>query len=138
MVLIPVSYAGYFILKILGIPITYSGPNGILGYCEYHLSNAVLEITFGCTGIFALFILLSGIIAYPASLKLKGAGFFIAVVLFYIYSVLRLIIISLFGYIYPESLSFIHSYLMEVCNIGFILFVYIIWIRYVEKTGETI
>lgn len=137
-ILIPVSYTGFLILKILSIPIEFVGPVGIPGFCEYHLSNTVLQVTFGCTGIFSLFILLSGIIAFPGSLKSKGIGFIVAIPAFYLYSIFRLVIISIFGYLCPDSIKFVHSYIMEICNIAFILFVYVFWIRYVEKVAKTV
>ena len=137
-VLLPISYTAYFILKVLSIPAVIYGPLGMPGYYEYHLPQAVLQVTFGCTGIFVLFILLAGIIAFPSSLKSKLVGLTISLPSFFVYSIVRLVIMGIIGNSFPAKLDFIHSYLMEVTNIIFILLVYIIWIRYVEKTPKAI
>ena len=137
-ILVPVSYAGFLILKRTGIPVMFDGPIGFPGYCEYQLPHTTLQVTFGCIGIFVLFILISGIIAFPSSFRSKGIGLLIAIPAFYFYSMFRLVIIGIVGNWFPEYIDFVHSYLMEIINVGFILFVYVIWIRYVEKIAQTI
>ncbi|MCL5019224.1 MAG: hypothetical protein M1426_01940 [Patescibacteria group bacterium] len=138
LILMPISYTGFLILKVIGIPITFLGPVDVPGFCEYRLPQSILQVTFGCTGIFALFILLSGIAAYPVPVQLKAIGMLIGIPAFYVYSILRLVIIGGIGYWYPGAIDFIHSFLMEIINVAFVLFVYMLWIRYVEKTTVTI
>ena len=138
LILMPISYTGFLILKGIGIPVTFLGPVDIPGFCEYRLPQSILQVTFGCTGIFALFILIAGIAAFPGSLRSKGIGMLIALPVFYVYSILRLVIIGGIGYWYPGAVDFVHSFLMEIINVAFILFVYFLWIRYVEKTSLTL
>jgi len=137
-VLYPISYGGFLVLKVIGIPVIFDGPFGEPGFFEYQLPYTVLQITFGCAGIFALFILLAGIIAFPCLLKLKCIGIILSIPCFYMYSIFRLVFIGIIGYLFPSLLNFVHSYFMEIINIVFIMFVYIIWIRYVEKTSKTV
>ena len=137
-VLVPVSYVGFLILKITGIPIIFNSPTNITEFCEYQMQNAVLQVTYGCTGIFALFILISGIIAFPCSLRLKGIGILLSVPSFYLYSILRLVFIGIIGNFYPSFLNIFHSYVMEIVNIVFVLLIYIIWIGYVEKSAKAV
>ena len=137
-VLVPISYSAYTILKIACIPITFSGPSGSLGFCDYILPDSVLQVTFGCTGIYALFILIAGIIAFPCSLRMKGTGIVLSIPLFYAYSILRLVFIGIVGHSFPAALDYFHSYVMEIINVVFILLVYIVWIRYVEKSSKAV
>lgn len=138
LILMPISYSGFLILKGIGIPVLFLGPVDVPGVCEYRLPQSILQVTFGCTGIFALFILIAGIVAFPGSLRSKGIGMLIALPIFYGYSILRLVIIGGIGYWFPGAVDFVHSFLMEIINVAFILSVYILWIRYVEKTSITI
>ena len=136
--LVPISYSGYGILKILGAPLSFTGPLGIPGFCEYRLPHYTLVVTFGCTGIYALFILLAGIIAFPKSLKIKLMGILLAVPSFYVYSILRLVIIGAVGNWFPDWIDFVHSYLMEIINIAFVMSIFVLWIRYAEKHSKTV
>ena len=133
-----ISYGGFLILTAIGIPVIFDGPFGMPGFFEYQLPNTILQITFGCTGIFALFTIVAGIIAFPCLLKLKAIGIILSIPCFYVYSISRLVFIGIIGYSFPSLLNFVHSYFMEVINIVYILFIYIIWIRYVEKTSKTV
>ena len=58
--LFPISYAGYGLLKIQGFTLRFRDINGAEVF-EYQLSHYRLIVTFGCIGIFAFFILISGI-----------------------------------------------------------------------------
>ncbi len=132
-ILLPISYSGYFVLKTFSLPVSFAGPVGYPGQYEYRLPNVILEITFGCTGIFSYFILLAGLFAYPCRFKYKTAGFLFFTISFFVYSIVRLIIIGITGHSFPDYLNFVHSYLMEIVNIAFILLVFILWLKYVEK-----
>lgn len=135
LVLFPISYSGYGVLKILGINLQYIEHTGHNVF-EYLLPDYRLLVTFGCTGVFALFILLSGITAFPSKLKSKVLGAGLLIPVFYIFSILRLVIIGIIAYIKPDWVDFFHKYLMEIVNIIFVLSVFIIWVEYVSKTEK--
>ena len=132
-ILLPVSYSGYAVLSFFGVPAAFSGPLGIPGFCEYRLPHYILQVTFGCTGIYALFILLAVIAAFPRPVPQRITGMLISIPLFYVYSIVRLVIIGFTGYWIPDYIHFVHSFLMEIINIVFVMTVFIVWIRYAGK-----
>lgn len=127
--LLPVSKAGYIVLSLFVEPVSFDASLLGLGFCNYVIPGQVLQVNFGCTGIYVLFILLSGIIAFPASHKKMLYGVLFALVSFCSYSIFRLFSMGLVGYFLPQYLEFVHNYLMVLLNAAFILYIYSYWIN---------
>ena len=108
-----------FIIKFM------NGTDANIGFC-YGLH----------VGIYALFILLSGILAFPSALKSKLMGIAVALPAFYIYSFLRLVIMGIAGRLGAQYLNFFHSYFMLIINVAFILFLFIFWIEKIKPKYE--
>jgi len=123
----PLSFLTYYTLKLFGMDLKIDTGNLVNGFCDLLLPKQTLRINYGCVGIYALFILLAGIIAFPSSVKSKLAGIGISLPAFYIYSYLRLIVMGIVGGLIPQYLDFFHSYLMLIINVAFILFLFILW-----------
>jgi len=133
----PLSYMTYYTLKLSGMNVTINSDNFHYGYCDLLLPKQTLRINYGCVGIYALFILLSGILAFPSALKSKLAGIAVALPAFYIYSFLRLVIMGIAGRLGPQYLNFFHSYFMLIINVAFILFLFIFWIEKIKPKYES-
>lgn len=131
------SFLTYYSLKVFGMDLKLDRNNLYYGYCDLIFTNRILRINYGCVGIYALFILLSGIIAYPSSLKSKLAGIIVSLPAFYLYSFLRLVIMGVAGTLGTKYLNFFHSYFMLVINVAFILFLFIIWIEKIRPKYDT-
>ena len=128
-VLRPVSVVSYGILSALLPTISLSA--GVQFY-DLLLPEVTLRVTYGCTGIFALFILVSAVAAFPTTIRSKIRGLAWIVPVFYVYSVLRIVIMGMVGASAPGYLDAVHSYLMEIVNVGFLIGVYATWI---EQSG---
>ena len=126
----PVSFAGYSVLRQIGIPVAFNSNSVLSGFCDYNLQHHILRVNFGCTGIYALFIFLAGVIAYPAPVKAKIRGFGKGIPIFLLYSIVRLIIMGITGNYFVTLLPLVHNYLMVAVNIVFILWLYSFWIRH--------
>jgi exosortase/archaeosortase family protein len=126
LVLTPVSRISYWIIDLLLPAVSLLPANT---WYDLYLPGQVLRINFGCTGIFALFILIAAVLAYPAGWKAKLRGFCWMIPVFYLYSILRIVIMGLVGAAAPDSLDFVHSYLMEIVNIGVMLGIYVWWVE---------
>ncbi|MFC1731463.1 hypothetical protein ACFL6I_14185 [candidate division KSB1 bacterium] len=132
----PVAQAGYFILKLLGLPVTFTSESLSFGYCDYVLPHQVLQVNFGCTGIYVLFIYIAAVIGYPSTVANKLAGLGIGIPLFLLYSVVRLVVMGIVGHWFTGYLSFVHNYLMVVINIAFVLWLYAYWIEHVARKDK--
>lgn len=129
MFLKPVSGAGYLVLSFIGVPITFSSEYLSLGFCDYVLSDQILRVNYGCTGLFVFFIFISAVVAYPARFKAVSSGLLFGIPLFITYSIVRLVIMGIIGSWFPQYLSPVHNYLMVIINAAFILWLYVFWIQ---------
>ena len=72
--LYPVSSAAARLLNLLGVPTRLEAGSASLGFCLLVFEDITFRVIHECTGIFALFIFLAALLAYPASLYRKGRG----------------------------------------------------------------
>ncbi len=134
----PISYAATQLLNLVGIEAQLGEAFLAAGVCELAVRDIVYLVTFECTGIFALFMCLAAVLAYPASWADKVKGVVMVVPAFVVYSTLRLMIMGLVAYFDPARIDLFHVYIMVLVNIGFVLLLWMYWIRevVVEKRGQ--
>ena len=97
--------------------------------CELAVDDVVYQVTFECTGIFALFMCLAAVLAYPASFSSKTRGIALVVPAFVLYSVARLCIMGMVAHFAPTQIELFHVYVMVLVNIGFVLLLWLYWVR---------
>ncbi|MFC1564982.1 hypothetical protein ACFL6G_08610 [candidate division KSB1 bacterium] len=129
----PLSIASFKILEFLGLPVSFDGAALPFGSCDLVLPHQILRINFGCTGLFILFIYISGVIAFPAGIRYKMTGLALGISIFTVYSIIRLVIMGLVGNWLPQYLNIIHNYLMVIINLAFVLWLYTFWIKYATR-----
>ena len=125
----PVSFVAAWLLQGLGIDARLGQTLLAAGVCQLAVRDIVYLVTFECTGIFALFMCLAAVLAYPASPcdKLKGVA--LVVPAFVVYSTLRLTIMGLVARFVPAHIELFHVYIMVLVNIGFVLLLWMYWVR---------
>jgi exosortase/archaeosortase family protein len=125
----PISYAAAWLLTGLGIDARLGEALLATGVCQLAVRDIVYLVTFECTGIFALFMCLAAVLAYPASLADKAKGVALVLPAFIVYSTLRLTIMGLVARFVPAQIELFHVYIMVLVNIGFVLFLWMYWVR---------
>jgi len=125
----PLSYAASVLLKVLGIQARLGALQLPVGVCELAVDDVVYQVTFECTGIFALFMCLASVLAYPASISCKTKGVAMVVPAFTLYSAVRLVIMGMVAHFAPTQIELFHIYVMVLVNIGFVLLLWLYWVR---------
>jgi exosortase H (IPTLxxWG-CTERM-specific) len=97
-------------------------------------NDFAIDIAYGCNGVFATAILLSGIIAYPSRIKEKLIGILIGIPAIYIINQVRVISLFLLGRKYPTVFEEVHLYVWQPIIIIFAILVWDFWARnFVKK-----
>jgi exosortase/archaeosortase family protein len=125
----PLSCAAVRLLEVLGLEAQLGVLHLAAGICELAVDQVVYQVTFECTGIFALFMCLAAVLAFPASLACKTKGVALVVPAFALYSVLRLSVMGLVAHFAPGQIELFHIYVMVLVNIGFVLLLWLYWVR---------
>jgi exosortase/archaeosortase family protein len=125
----PISYAAAWLLTGLGIDARLGEALLATGVCQLAVRDIVYLVTFECTGIFALFMCLAAVLAYPASFVDKFKGVALVLPAFVVYSTLRLTIMGLVARFIPAHIELFHVYIMVLVNIGFVLLLWMYWVR---------
>ena len=125
----PLSYAAVWLLEVLGMDARLGLLHLSAGMCELAVDDVVYQVTFECTGIFALFMCLAAVLAYPASFSSKTRGIALVVPAFVLYSVARLCIMGMVAHFAPTQIELFHVYVMVLVNIGFVLLLWLYWVR---------
>lgn len=132
----PICYSAVRLLKALDMPAQLGRLHLPAAIYELSMERVVYHVTFECTGIFALFICLASVLAYPAPVSAKVKGLFVVVPSFCVYSTLRLVILGLVAHFSPTHIELFHIYVMVVVNIGFVLSLWLYWVYEVVQGPE--
>ena len=127
--LYPVSLSAAALLDLLGIQTTLDTASMAEGFCALVMEGVVFQVTQECAGIFALFIYLAAVCAYPASTSHKVRGALWGIPLFFAYATCRLALLGLIAQAIPAWLQFFHVYLLVILNMGFTMFLWATWVR---------
>lgn len=92
-----------------------------------------VSIEAGCNGVEAVIILMAGMVAFPAPLRLKVIGVLIGLVAVQGVNILRVISLYYLGKWDKEVFDFAHLYLWQALIMLDVLLVWLLWIRAVAK-----
>ena len=92
-----------------------------------------VSIEAGCNGVEAVIILMAGMVAFPATLRLKVIGVLIGLVAVQGVNILRVISLYYLGKWDKEIFDFAHLYLWQALIMLDVLLVWLLWIRAVAK-----
>lgn len=90
-------------------------------------SDYSINVVDGCNGIYATAILISGIIAYPSSLKAKAWGIPVGVAAIFVLNLGRVISLFYLGRSYPDIFNEVHVYVWQPIIILWAIFVWHFW-----------
>ena len=92
-----------------------------------------VSIEAGCNGVEAVIILMAGMVAFPAPMRLKLVGVLIGCVAVQAANILRVISLYYLGKWDKEVFDFAHLYLWQALIMLDVLVVWLLWIRAVAK-----
>jgi exosortase/archaeosortase family protein len=127
--MMPLAGVAEAALSMLGMPASLGDPYASAGFVLLSIGSIVYRVTFECTGIFALLLCSASILAFPVPLTKRLQGLLMAGPAFVAYSALRLIIMGVVAYLSPEHIDLFHLYVMVVANVGFVLALWLYWLR---------
>ena len=122
----PISHAAAFLLYGIGIDSEVI-TDLHMGACTLQMDAVSYRITQECSGLYTCSLYISGIISYPIAIGKKLVGFLIGVPAFFVFGILRVVIMAIVAIVQPSSVEVFHGYVMAVANLGFAMFVWIYW-----------
>lgn len=122
----PVSSAASGLLGGIGIRSDVITNLGV-GACSLQMQQVSYRITQGCTGLFTCALYVSCILAYPIPVGKKLAGLAMGLPAFFVFGVLRVVIMGVVAVVRPAHIEIFHVYIMAIANLGFAMFVWIYW-----------
>lgn len=123
-ILLLTAYSSGLIANSIGLPVVISGVFLDIGPMN-------LEIIHECTGIFAIVVSVSSILAYPATLKNKTKGLVVIIPFILLLNLFRILFLIYIGKYHMGLFSFIHAYLWQGTFIIFIILAWFLWIELV-------
>jgi archaeosortase B (VPXXXP-CTERM-specific) len=97
------------------------------------LKTTTFEIIQECTGLFAIMIYLSCVLAYPTTIVKKGEGIILGVPLIVLLNLGRMVFLVYIGDHHQDLFEYIHSYLWQGT---FIIVVILLWFIWIEKIAK--
>lgn len=128
----PVSEAAALLLGLARIPAHLDASHTAQGFCTISLPALTFRVIHECTGLFTLFIYLAAVLAFPVPWRSRLVGAAGGAVAFLAYSSLRLVALGVVGYARPEWVVYAHSWLMVLTNLGYALFIWLVWAERVK------
>ena len=98
------------------------------------LKNTTFEIIQECTGLFAIMIYVSCVLAYPTKLVKKGEGILLGIPLIFLLNIIRMVFLVYIGNHHYNLFEYVHSYLWQGT---FIIVVILLWFIWIEKIAKT-
>ncbi|UCE20260.1 MAG: exosortase H [Gemmatimonadota bacterium] len=92
-----------------------------------------IEVITECTGLFAAFVFLACVLAYPTKIMKKVFGIIAGIFVIYILNIMRMICLIMVGIWTPQHFDFVHVYLWEGVFIIVVLMLWLVWLDKVVK-----
>jgi exosortase/archaeosortase family protein len=97
-----------------------------------YIANNTWKVTTECNALFIMVIFASFIIAYPASLKGKGAALLTGLPFIFGANISRLYAMAWIDKLKPEYSEFFHNYLWQVIFIIMVVVMWMLWIDWIN------
>lgn len=131
--MVPLTRLAQGALALFGLPARLVEPVAGDPFCLLQVEQVIYRVTFECTGIFALFLCLASILAFPASWSARRRGVLLVVPAFIVYSTVRLVVLGLVAHWSPAQIDLFHLYVMVVANVGFVLTLWLYWLHHAAQ-----
>lgn len=112
---------------LLPIPVTQRGP------ITLGSDDAAVVIRAGCNGLEAIFLLLAGILAFPATWKDRIRGIMVYIPVLFGANVLRVLLLLYIVTRHPQLTDFFHY---QIAQGVLVLFIAILWMHYVQTSSK--
>ena len=96
-------------------------------------TGAAVSIEPGCNGVEACLILIAGILAFPASWRMRAAGISVGVLTIQVFNVMRIITLYYLVRHNKPLFRFAHLYLWQMLIILDALVIWLLWARRVNR-----
>lgn len=100
--------------------------------------NYTARVIEGCNSVSIIILFLAFIIAFSGKLKATFLYGLIGSLLIYVINILRIILLSLLLYKYPQYQESLHLLVFPAIIYGFVFFLWIIWVRYFSNHKKRI
>lgn len=97
------------------------------------VEGMLLNINHECTGVFVLFVLISFIAAYPASLRDKVLGMVVGVSVLSLINVVRIATLVRVVEFYPASFEYFHEYVWQGAFLMLVTLYSMTWVEWARK-----
>jgi len=97
------------------------------------VSGLTLDINHECTGVFVLFVLISFIGAYPATLRAKATGAVIGVTLLSLVNILRVATLVRVVEFRPALFVYFHEYVWQGAFLMLVTLYAVTWVEWVQR-----
>lgn len=124
----PVAACTAGALRLLGVDAMLGELQVSAGMCFLAVESVVYRVTFECTGIFALFMCLAAVMAFPAAKGARARGVALVVPAFFCYSVTRMVVLGIVASVAPAHIELFHLYVMVLVNVGFVVALWLYWL----------
>jgi exosortase family protein XrtF len=129
-----VAQQSYHLIDMLGYE-TYitkhpRKPSMVLAVNDKYVAS-VIE---GCNGVSVIILFLSFILAFSKGLKQTLIYSILGILLIYILNLIRIALLTLGLYYYPQYSNFMHEVLFPLFIYGVVFMLWILWIRNYKKT----
>ena len=124
-----VAHCSSILMNIFGAGTKVTG--NILSTSEFSI-----DIVDGCNGIYATAILISGVIAYPASLRNRFLGIVLGVTAIFLVNQVRVISLFYMGLLFPDIFQEVHVYVWQPIIILWAIIVWDFWSRKIEEKNS--
>lgn len=124
----PVAVCTAGALRLLGIDAVLGQMQITAGMCHLAVESVVYRVTFECTGIFALFMCLAAVLAFPTGRRERLRGVLLVLPAFFCYSVTRMVVLGLVAGLAPDHIELFHLYVMVLVNVGFVVTLWLYWL----------
>ncbi len=131
--MVPLTRLAQVALGLFGLPAKLVEPEAAAGFCLLQVEQVVYHVTFECTGIFALFLCVASVMAFPVRLSTRLQGLLLVIPAFVSYSAVRLVVLGLVAHWSPTHIDLFHLYIMVVANVGFVVAVWLYWLHDVAE-----
>ncbi|MCX6829519.1 MAG: exosortase H [candidate division Zixibacteria bacterium] len=121
-----IAVCSSFLMNVFGAGSYVSGT--MLATSQYSI-----DIVDGCNGIYATAILISGVIAYPSTLKDKIWGILLGTAAIFALNLGRVISLFYMGQHYPDIFNEVHVYVWQPIIILWAIFIWDFWSRRIKK-----
>ncbi|MBT6145009.1 MAG: hypothetical protein HOH74_06245, partial [Gemmatimonadetes bacterium] len=122
--MLPVSIGAAALMRVARVEALLDTSTLGLGHCVIDVADVTYLVTHECTGIYALFLLVAAVLAYPASQGAVGRGLLLGIPALYAFGALRLFILGAVAQVRPDWIGLFHEYVMEVVSVAFVIYVW--------------